>query len=230
MQKETVAFGDQRKFPKTDWNLLQPADGPNAIDLLARRYWKPLYYFVRRHHFDIETSKDIVQSFLAHAMVQGTFFKADAKRGRLRTFLLAALENFIRTWQRSASRLKRGGGVPLVSLGSSPALVDYSRSFMTREAAPDRGVHRAWALGLMQKSIDELDGNPRHLTAFKLFQSGLSYEQISEKTGMSPIASKVAVHRMRTKLRLILTARIAAAIGPEEDLSAELSEFVSLLS
>jgi RNA polymerase sigma-70 factor (ECF subfamily) len=230
MQAETAVFGSQRQFPLTDWNLLLPAHDLQSIDLLARRYWKPLYYFVRQHRFDVETSKDIVQSFLASVVEQGTFFKADSRLGRFRTFILAALGNFIKNWMKAASRLKRGGGRPSVSLGSSSAIAEYSPRFASDEDPPERAVNRAWARSLLDQALEDLEGDPRHIRAFQLFQDGVCYEQISEKTRMSPVAAKVAVHRMRSKLRRILTARIAEAVGTEADLDAELSEFVGLLS
>ena len=230
MQGETAVFGNQRQFPQTDWELLLPADDLQSIDLLARRYWKPLYFFVRQHRFDVETSKDIVQSFLANVVSRGTFFKADPKLGRFRTFILTALGNFIKNWMKSASRLKRGGGVKPVSLSSSTALAEYSPRFASEELPPDNTVNRAWARSLLDQALEDLDGPPRHLLAFQLCQDGACYEQISVKTGMSPVAAKVAVHRLRGKLRRILTARIAEAVGTEADLDAELSEFVGLLS
>jgi RNA polymerase sigma-70 factor (ECF subfamily) len=230
MQAETAVFGPGRQFPQTDWNLLEPAHDLESIDLLARRYWKPLYFFVRQHRFDIETSKDIVQSFLANVVERDTFHKADYRLGRFRTFILAALGNFIKNWVKSAARLKRGGGVKLVSLGSNAAIAEYSPRFATEEAPPDLTVNRAWARSLLEQSIQDLEGHPQHVLAFQLFQSGASYEQISEKTGLSALASKVAVHRMRGKLRKVLTARIAETVGTEGDLDAELSEFVGLLS
>jgi RNA polymerase sigma-70 factor (ECF subfamily) len=230
MQAETAVFGTDRQFPQTDWGLIAPAQDLHSIDLLARRYWKPLYYFVRQHRFDIETSKDIVQSFLASVIKRGTFHKADCKLGRFRTFILTALGNFIKNWMKSASRLKRGGGLQPVSLGSNAALAEYSPRFATEEDPPDMNVDRAWARSLLDQSLEDLEGLPSHLLAFRLFQSGASYEQISDKTGLSALASKVAVHRMRGKLRKVLTARIAEAVGTEADLDAELSEFVGLLS
>ena len=230
MQTETAVFGNQRQFPLTDWGLLAPAQDLKSIDLLARRYWKPLYYFVRQHRFDVETSKDIVQSFLATVVEQGTFFKADARLGRFRTFVLAALGNFIKNWMKSASRLKRGGGAKSVSLGSSSVLAEYSPSFASGEDPPDRSVNRAWARCLLDQALEDLEGHPSHLLAFQLFLDGTCYEQITEKTGMSQVAAKVAVHRMRVKLRKIVTARIAEAVGTGADLDAELSEFVGLLS
>jgi len=53
---------------------------------------------------------------------------------------------------------------------------------------------------------------------------------VSEKTGLSETAAKVAVHRLRAKLRKILIGRIAETVDNKDDLQAELSEFVDLLS
>jgi RNA polymerase sigma factor (sigma-70 family) len=230
MYRETEVLGSQRQFPQTDWDLLQPAKNLEPIDVLARRYWKPLYFFVRQHRFDIETSKDIVQSFLTDVVSRGTFYKADPKLGRFRTFILTALGNFIKNWMKSASRLKRGGGVRPVSLGASTAIAEYSSKFASGEDAPDRAINRVWARSLLEQALADLQGSPLHLAAFHLYREGASYDDIAAKTGMSTVASKVAVHRLRGQLRRILTARIVEVIGAEGDLDAELSEFVGLLS
>jgi RNA polymerase sigma factor (sigma-70 family) len=230
MHRETDVLGTQRHFPQTDWELLKPATGLEPMDLLARRYWKPLYFFVRQHRFDVETSKDIVQSFLANVVAHRSFHRADPKLGRFRSFVLAALSNFMKNWTKAAGRLKRGGGVAPVSLGSSEKLAEYSGRFASREETPDRAAHRAWARSLLDQSLSDLKGTPLHLQAFEMYREGVSYDDISAKTGMSPVAAKVAVHRLRGQLRRILTARIAETVGEDSDLDAELSEFVGLLS
>ena len=76
----------------------------------------------------------------------------------------------------------------------------------------------------------EAESSSEHLTAFHLYLDGTSYEDIAKKTGLTQTAAKVAVHRLRGKLRQILIARIAETVDNESDLEAELSEFVSLLS
>ena len=96
MPGETEILGNDRHFPPTEWELLQAAPNLQSIDVLVRRYWKPLYFYVRRNRFDVETSKDIVQGFLANVISRDTFWKADPKLGRFRTFVLSA-SRFIRT-------------------------------------------------------------------------------------------------------------------------------------
>ena len=83
---------------------------------------------------------------------------------------------------------------------------------------------------LADQSLEEVKGAPSHLEAFRLYLDGRSYETVAEKTGLSETAAKVAVHRLRAKLRKILIGRIAETVDSKDDLQAELSEFVDLLS
>ena len=208
MHRETDVLGSQRQFPQTDWDLLLPAKAPEPMELLARRYWKPLYFFVRQHRFDIETSKDIVQGFLANLMAHGTFFKADPKLGRFRAFILTALRNFIKNWTKSGSRLKRGGGLKPVSLDSSADIAESFSRFTSSEDPPDRAVNRLWARSLLEQSLEDLKGAPLHLAAFQLYRDGASYGDISAKTGMSPVASVMAICRsIPIMLRCIISVQ-----------------------
>ena len=229
MRGETEILGQDRQFPVTEWELVRPGPNLQSMDTLVRRYWKPLYFFVRRHRFDVETSKDIVQSFMANMIARDRFSKANRKLGRFRTFVLAALSNFLKDWTRTSSRLKRGGANRTVSLdvASFEATVAQAGS---EDESPERAMNRAWARTLLDQALGELAGSAPHLAAFRLYLEGTAYEVIALKTGMSQTAAKVAVHRLRGKLRHILIARIAETVDNEEDLESELSEFVSLLS
>ena len=54
-------------FPATIWSkLIALRDGDEGgrqtvLDFLIRRYWKPVYCFVRRFGYDDEKAKDLVQ-------------------------------------------------------------------------------------------------------------------------------------------------------------------------
>ena len=230
MPGETEILGNNRQFPPTEWELLRAAPNLQSVDVLARRYWKPLYFYVRRHRFDIETSKDIVQGFLTNVISRDTFWKADPKLGRFRTFILSALSNYIKDWSRTSTRLKRGGGQRAVSLDFSSVEAEYSPQIASEEDTPENVLNRAWARSLLDQSLGEVKGSPAHIQAFNLYLDGQCYEAIAEKTGLSETAAKVAVHRLRGKLRKILIDRIAETVDNQDDLNAELSEFVDLLS
>src|SRR4030095_8957503 len=103
--KDTQMMGDRNRFPTTSWNLVQTARKVESLATLIQVYWKPLYFFVRQHGYDNESSKDMVQSFLTTLMQRDAFAPADPPRGPLRNFLLAALSNFLKDCAKAETRL-----------------------------------------------------------------------------------------------------------------------------
>ena len=98
------------------------------------------------------------------------------------------------------------------------------------EVKYDEGDILGWARSLLDQALADVKGSPAHLEAFRLYLDGQSYDAISEKTGLTETAAKVAVHRLRGRLRKTLIDRIAETVDNQDDLDAELSEFVHLLS
>jgi len=224
--QDTDILGPRISFQKTSWELVRAARNAEALDGLIRMYWKPLYFFVRQKGYDNETAKDLVQDFLTAALEHGTLLKADPARGRFRTFLLAALTNFIKDWNRSAARLKRGGGHALLSLDFEGGEQEYSHVTATEET-PEALFHRAWARGLLAQCISELKGKPSHLRAFELLMGGTSYEAICRETGLNESAAKTAIHRLRQQLRSLLLRYIGTSAGDGAEMERVLGEFAS---
>jgi len=87
-------------FPTTDWGLFVDIRGGNpaakqaALDILARRYWKPVFRFLQYSGKDDESAKDLTQAFFATWIESNTFAKADEQRGKFRSFMLASLKRF----------------------------------------------------------------------------------------------------------------------------------------
>jgi RNA polymerase sigma-70 factor (ECF subfamily) len=224
--QDTDILGPRISFQKTSWDLVRASRNSEALDGLIRIYWKPLYFFVRQRGYDNETAKDLVQDFLTAALEHGTLSKADPARGRFRTFLLAALTNFIKDWNRAAARLKRGGGHALLSLDFEGGEQEYSRETATEET-PEALFHRAWARGLLAQCISELKGKPAHLRAFELLMGGTPYDAICRETGLNESAAKTAVHRLRQQLRSLLLGYIGKSAGGGDETERVLGEFAS---
>jgi len=227
--KDTQMMGDQNRFPTTSWNLVKTAKKVEALDTLINVYWKPLYFFVRQHGYDNESSKDMVQGFLTTLMQRDAFSKADPARGRFRTFLLAALTNFLKDCAKAETRLKRGGDQAVFSLDFAQGESEYKLDVAHGEA-PETVLNRAWAKNLWKHSLTKLQGDPAHLQAFTLYVAGTDYSTISQKTGLSESAAKTAVHRLKGQLRDIIVGHIRDTVSSEADLEAEVAEFMSLLS
>jgi RNA polymerase sigma-70 factor (ECF subfamily) len=227
-RNDTEMMGGRNTFQTTSWSLVRSIQDVKALDTLISIYWKPLYFFVRQKGNDNETAKDIVQDFLTSLLSKHTLQKADATRGRFRTFLLAALENFMKDRLKSASREKRGGGQKIVSLDFSTGEKEYTLQVRAGEA-PETVLNRAWARSLWEDSLARLQGEASHLEALKMYLADADYKHISAKTGLSESAAKTAVHRLRGQLRTIITNHIRETVSTDEDLRGEVAEFMELL-
>lgn len=228
MDADTRIMGDDPRFKTTRWNLVQASRNLKALESLVSIYWKPLYFFIRQHGYDNETAKDIVQEFFSMMIERDVLSKADRSRGRFRTFLLTALSNFMKDWSKAATRQKRGGGQPLVSLDFARGDREYSIEVASGES-PQTVLNRAWARALWEQSMSELKGDPAHLEAFKMHLENADYASISSTTGLSESAAKSAVHRLKGQLRDIIIGHIRETCSSEAELTAEVAEFMALL-
>ena len=87
-----------------------------AREQLCRTYWRPVYGFVRRQGHSPEDAQDLTQEFFARFLERKQVKLADPDRGRLRSFLLSSLKNFLANERAYARAEKRGGGRSLLSL------------------------------------------------------------------------------------------------------------------
>src|SRR5512142_2122312 len=95
-------------FPTTQWSLVlqagtdEPALVRPSLETLCRRYWYPLYGFLRRQGHTHHAAEDLTQAFFAHLLASDALAHATPERGRFRTFLLTALRNFAASaWRRA---------------------------------------------------------------------------------------------------------------------------------
>jgi len=118
--EETDIGGDRPGFQPTLWTMILRARDPGsperrqALDQLIQAYWKPVYFFIRRKGRDVETAKDLTQSFFT-AFVEKDFLKnVSPEKGRFRSFVLASLTYFLSDEYDRSRALKRGGGFHFV--------------------------------------------------------------------------------------------------------------------
>src|SRR5690349_22003966 len=90
------------RFQTTHWTLVlragqsdQTESASKALSHFSESYWPPLYSFLRRRGHGSPEAQDLVQGFFAHFLEQNTLSRADQEKGRLRTFLLGSLQNFL---------------------------------------------------------------------------------------------------------------------------------------
>src|SRR5436190_19867653 len=159
---ETDMGGEQRAFAETAHDMvagLRSGQGPEyrkAFDEFCRRYWKPVYAYVRAAWAKgNEESKDLTQAFFLWLAESDALSKFQPERGSLRRFLRVLLRSFIGHDEVALARLKRGGGAKVVSLDAAAAefenLVPDPRS-----PDPEANYERVWRHTVLQHAVQQL--------------------------------------------------------------------------
>src|SRR4051812_31515525 len=137
-------------FQTTHWTLVLRArqtqseiSGQKALSNFCEAYWPPLYAFLRHRGHASPEAQDLVQGFFAHLLEQNTLSRADQEKGRLRTFLLGSLQNFLFNEYDRAHALKRGGGKQILSIDEH--LLEAEAAMMdTAHLSDSRGYDLIW--------------------------------------------------------------------------------------
>ena len=230
-------------FTTTQWTVVLSAQGASpaaeeALEKLCRTYWWPLYGFVRRQGYSSEEAQDLTQGFFAMLLERRDLDVVRREKGRLRSYLLASLKNFVAKAHRRMMTIKRGQGRPLVPLEE---LLMRERADLepADNLSADRIYERRWALRLLEQVLARLEEEYGAAGQSKLFEQVKqlltdepdrpSQAQIARELGMTENAVKQALHRLRQRYRLLLRDEIVQTVAAPEDVEDELRYFISVL-
>jgi RNA polymerase sigma-70 factor (ECF subfamily) len=226
----------QASFPTTRWSLVARAGGVcspearEALELLCRAYWFPIYAFVRRHGADAEAARDLTQSYFARLLEKDLLLAANPRKGRFRSFLKTDCTYFLADQRDRDRAQKRGGDRAMIHIEALDAEDRYRRE-MADELTPERQFDRTWALTLLDRVLDQLAaeyaGSGRG-ALFERLQVVLTpdshpgpYAALAAQLGTTEGAVQVAVHRLRRRYRAILRQQIVATLDTPTDVDVE---------
>lgn len=215
--------GESATFHTTRWTRVCEAkadseDGRRALADLCEAYYGPVVAFLRCELRDAEAARELSHAFFAGMLAGDTIGTADRARGRFRSYLLGAVKHFLSHHRESLARMKRGGGVMQVSMDDDEvgALPDR------RQISPDVEFDRQWAVTVLTRALEALrlhckeEGAESFFDAVKPLLSGDSAhgEQggLAASCGMNPTAFRMAVHRLRKRLRQCVKAEVAGTL------------------
>lgn len=231
-------------FPATRWTLVQALrrGGPpseEALTELCRHYWYPIYAFLRREGRFREDAEDLTQGFFAALLVDGTLLRAAPERGRLRTFLLHALRQFLVDQHRFAGRLKRGGGVIHVPVELATGEQRYAAELVDT-ADPEALYHRAWARTLLSEAQARLRasyalaGKADMLAAIEPHLESEDpappYRELATRLRTTETALRLTVFRARRKLRSLIEEEIARTVSDHDEVPLEVRHLMAMLA
>ena len=229
-------------FTTTHWSVVLTAQGRSpaadeALEKLCRTYWWPLYGFVRRNGYGPEEAQDLTQGFFALLLERRDLDVVRREKGRLRSYLLVSLKNFLAKARRRELTMKRGEGRALVPLDELLAR-EHAYLEPADTLSADRIFERRWALTLLEQVLERLEAEYRAAGNSKLFENlkeflsdepGRRQADAGQELGMTENAVKQAFHRLRQRYRELLREEIAQTVAVPGDVEDELRHFISVL-
>ena len=190
---------------------------------------------MRRCGYNPDDTDDLIQSFFLHLLEHRCLAQVDPGKGRFRSFLLASLQNFLRTEQRRERTVKRGGLCTFVSLDAQAA----ERRYLF-EPADDRALtveqlfDARWAVTLLNRAMANVRaqyvarGKQRIFETLKEFlPSGGSgdaatYPEAAASLGISEASVNTLIHRLRQHYALALRREVASTLSDPTAIDEEI--------
>jgi RNA polymerase sigma-70 factor (ECF subfamily) len=232
-------------FATTHWSVVLAAGDPSspaarsALETLCRTYWYPLYAYVRRQGHGPEDAQDLTQEFFARLLAADYLARVDRHKGKFRSFLLVGLNYMLADEHDKVSRLKRGGGQPVLSLDAQSAEARYQLEPVDQDN-PERAFERRWAMALIEQVLTRLEQEYAQASktvvfaALKDFLTGAKesqdYPAAARQLQMTEGAVRVAVHRLRQRFGKLFREEVTVTVADPKELEDEMRHLLAVLS
>jgi RNA polymerase sigma-70 factor (ECF subfamily) len=233
-----------RVFPNTRWSVVlaatqrQSPESAAALEAICQVYWYLLYAYARRCGQSAHDAQDLTQEFFCRLLEKRWLDSANRNKGKLRTFLIVALKNFMNNEWRRASAQRRGGGQSHVQFDTTFAETQYAAD--TSSLTPEEDFDRQWAVTLLDLAVKRLRdefaaaNKPDDFDALKncllAGRGTIDYAGVAAKLGVNEGAARVAVHRLRKRFREIYREEISQTLADGADLDGELRHLAAALA
>jgi RNA polymerase sigma factor (sigma-70 family) len=239
-----LSAAGKRPFATTEWSVVLAAgdigrhEARIALARLCETYWYPLYAYVRRRVGQVHDAQDLTQAFFCHLLEKQSLARADRQRGRFRTFLITALQNFLANeWEKQSAK-KRGGGKTELSLDFDTGESRY-RIEPLDELTPEKLYDRRWVLTMLDQVLERLRnelleaGKHRQFEQLKETLLGeatdADYQRAAVALGITPAAAKQAAYRMRKRYRQLFRGEVARTVANDADVDDEIGRLLETL-
>ncbi len=217
--------GLQRNFTTTHWSEVRRAqEGDQAArDQFCRRCMFPVYLYLRSLKASPEDAMDVTQETLLKAL------SSLPDGGKLRSWLKTVAHN---KWIDAIGRAnagKRGGGQRALELDAEE-LEQRFRLEAVDNNSPDQLYELKWALAILESALRRLREECESANKPQLFEvlkdhlpgnRTESYAEAADRLGSTEGAIKVAVHRLRIRLRDILREELCETVDNPAELKEE---------
>ncbi len=225
-------------FDTTQWSLVSrargsSADARSALEDLCRRYWYPVYAFVRRRVSNRDAAEDLTQGFFAHLLETQIIHTSDPVKGKFRSFLVTCCRHYLANQQEHARAAKRGGGRDPLPLDFGAADQRYRQGGGDGDP-PEKVFDRQWGLAVLERAVERLEAEYATADRSDLFRRLLphllgardveGYSSIAVGAGTTEAAIKKAAQRLRERYRAILRDEVGATLARAADVDDEIRD------
>lgn len=222
-------------FHTTHWTAVLASkegdtQGRAALHELCVRYREPIRRFIERtvqadepNRYGRRDAEDLTHDFLAELLKGGMFVGLERRAGKFRSYLLGAVKHFLSDLRKREQATRRGGAARHV-----PIKDDLPKFDLSQDAAFDRD----WARLTIDRAVERLGDTPETLALIPWLAREMTATDrvpLRGALGMSDTAIKVALHRLRKKLRRIVRESIAQTVESDSEVDAELAYLVEAL-
>ncbi len=217
------------RFSSTCWSLVMNHDptlpkSSEALGELCRRYWYPVYAYVRKGGCTPDEAQHITRSFFAE-LLQHPLRSDSPSRPRFRDFLLERLSAFVAgDW----------GNLAAAEATLQAPTIDHLESQLlsaNTAATPDEVFQHAFAAEVIERALDSLREEARysgHLEMFELMRPFLAidpspgeYNTLARELGHRQLAMIVALKRLRQRFRELVARELSDTVDSPADLLEE---------
>jgi DNA-directed RNA polymerase specialized sigma24 family protein len=235
-------------FQTTHWTVILQAlesessqSAQKALAGFSEAYWPPLYTFVRHRGYKPADAQDLVQGFFVHLFEKNTLSRVDQEKGRLRTFLLGALQKFLMDERDKVRAIKRGGGRQIVSFDEHMPEVEAAL-LATAHLDEANAYDATWASNVVTRAWQRLrdefavEGKGEWLDQLRPFVEGGTttprprHEEVANRLGVPVGTVRTWLSRLRQRYRNTLRAEVASTVSASADIDDELRYLYQILT
>jgi RNA polymerase sigma-70 factor (ECF subfamily) len=239
------------RFNTTRWSMvLSCADSGiesvvarDALSELCKTYWRPIFAYVCRRGYPTHDAEDLTQDFFS-SLLQGPLLqRADPERGRFRSLLLKALQDFLGHATEKRRAHKRGGGMQFVSwddwMAEAPSQLSVSAQALNSWSA-EQLFDLRWAATVVEQALQRLREECQSKQRLRLFEtlslylatdrSDVSYHNLATILGITEPAVKKQLHNLRRRYRWLIYEEVAQTVKGPSDVEDEIRYLCATLA
>jgi RNA polymerase sigma factor (sigma-70 family) len=243
--------GRRDRFSTTRWSMViacaDSAAGEEtarkALADLCKTYWRPIFAFICRRGYSVPDAQDLTQDFLLMVLEGDLLKRADPTRGRFRSLLLKALQNFLTDDTIRKHARKRGGDMKFVSWDEWMAEAPSNLAITAQEAESwpaEKIFDVRWAATAVEHALRRLGEECEARGRRRVFdvlsdclaaeREDVSYQKLSKTLGVPETSVKRLVHQLRERYRTLLRDEVAQTVEKPEDVDEELRYLCAALA